>query len=132
MTAIADVAPLGRYRRTIEGADFSLEANTDAVPGDGRFYLLRNGEVELSSEEFPRAMEAYTQLCREHWQTGLESEEAEERISSAWGILTLEPEHKVAVQVIQEDGSADDRKRMEQARKRRRFAKNRRGRRPGA
>ena len=123
MSTVPGAAPYGRYRRHIEGSDFSLEANTSAVPADGRFYLLRNGEVVLQSSEFPEAIEAYNNLCREFWQNRLDSEEVSQRVASAWGLLSLDPEDKVAQENIKQDGSDNDRKRLEQDRNRRRLQK---------
>ncbi|MGV3723636.1 MAG: hypothetical protein ACO1SX_22290 [Actinomycetota bacterium] len=124
----ADVSPSMRYRRHIEGTDFSLEANTDATPEAGHFYVLRGGEVELVSDEFPTAMAAYQGLCKEHWLNRLVSQNHSERMASAWGLVGLEPDHKDALEVIRTDGSDDDRKRLEQVRRRKRFAKRKPGR----
>lgn len=124
----ADVSPLMRYRRHIEGTDFSLEANTESVPEEGHFYLLRNGEVKLVSDEFPEAMEAYQGLCREYWQDHLDSRDRDARMASAWGLVGLEPDHKDAIELIKNEGSEEDRKRLEQVRRRKRFAKRRPGR----
>jgi len=124
----ADVSRLMRYRRHIEGTDFSLEANTEAVPEGGHFYLLRNGQVELKSDEFPEAMEAYQNLCRAHWQDQLKSVDPHERMASAWGLVGLEPNNVSALELIRTEGSEDDKKRLEQVRRRKRFSKQRSGR----
>lgn len=124
----ADVSPLMRYRRHIEGTDFSLEANTEAVPESGHFYLLRNGEVELMSDEFPEAMEAYQGLCREYWKDHLKSGDRQERMASAWGLVGLEPNNESALELIRNEGTEDDKKRLEQVRRRKRFSKQRAGR----
>jgi hypothetical protein len=124
----ADVSPSMRYRRHVEGTDFSLEANTEATPESGRFYLFRGGKVELVSEAFPEVMEAYQKLCKKHWQNGLESDVLSERMASAWGLVGLEPDNKDALEVIRTDGTDDDRKRLEQVRRRKRFAKRKPGR----
>jgi hypothetical protein len=123
LSAIPESAPYGRYRRHIEGADFSLEANTGTVPSDGCFYLLRNGEVLLQSSEFPKAIEAYNGLCREFWESRLDSSDVAQRVASAWGLLSLDPEDKQALEIIRQDGSDNDRKRLEQDRNRRRLQK---------
>jgi hypothetical protein len=123
MSTVPGAAPYGRYRRHIEGADFSLEANTPSVPNDGSFYLLRNGEVVLQSSDFPEAIEAYNNLCREFWMNRLESAEIAQRVAGAWGLLSLDPEDKVAQEIIKQDGSDNDRKRLEQDRNRRRLQK---------
>lgn len=124
----ADVSRLMRYRRHIEGTDFSLEANTEAVPERGHFYLLRNGRVELMSDEFPEAMEAYQGLCREYWKDHLKSVDPHQRMASAWGLVGLEPNNESALELIRNEGSEDDKKRLEQVRRRKRFSKQRAGR----
>lgn len=124
----ADVSRLMRYRRHIEGTDFSLEANTEAAPEGGHFYLLRNGRVELQSDEFPEAMEAYQSLCRAHWVDQLQSVDPHERMASAWGLVGLEPNNVSALELIRTEGSEDDKKRLEQVRRRKRFSKQRSGR----
>lgn len=121
----ADVSRLMRYRRHIEGTDFSLEANTEAVPEGGHFYLLRNGEVEFMSDEFPQAMEAYQGLCRAHWQDQLNSGDPLRRMASAWGLVGLDSNHVNALELIRNEGSEDDKKRLEQVRRRKRFSKQR-------
>jgi len=121
----ADVSRLMRYRRHIEGTDFSLEANTEAAPEAGHFYLLRNGRVELQSDEFPEAMEAYQNLCRAHWLAQLKSVDPHERMASAWGLVGLEPNNVSALELIRTEGSEEDKKRLEQVRRRKRFSKQR-------
>ena len=128
MEAIAELAPSTRYRRQIDGADFSLEANTEAAPKPGRFYVLRDGEVAMESDHFPEAAQAYQALCREYWTDRLQSEERGVRLASAWGLVGLEPTHKDANEVIKEDGTPADCQRLDQARRRSRFAKARGGR----
>lgn len=124
MTYVEDMRlnPSMPYRRHLEGADFSLEANTDSVPHNGRFYLLRNGKVTMESEAFAEAMEAYQGLCKEFWTGRLESADARVRLSSAWGLVGLEPNHPAALQVIRDDGTENDAKRLEQVRRKKRFA----------
>ena len=124
----ADVSRLMRYRRHVEGTDFSLEANTEAVPEAGHFYVLRRGAVELVSDEFPVAMQAYQDLCRKHWQDQLESTDSGRRMASAWGLVGMEPDHAGALEVIRNDGTEDDKKRLEQVRRRKRFANRKPGR----
>ena len=70
------VTPQAHYRRHLEGADFSLEANTEATPEAGHFYLLRSGQVLLRSDDFNTSELAYQQLCHEHWESQLESNDA--------------------------------------------------------
>ena len=57
--------PHGRYRRAPAGADFSLEANTEDVPQEGRFYILKGGEVSLDTEDFQEALTEYNRLCKD-------------------------------------------------------------------
>jgi len=97
-----------RYCRRLQSGDFSLEANTEAAPETGQFYLLRAGEVLLRSEDFQTVQVAYQGLCREHWERHLISESASQRMTSAWGLLGMEPAHRAATAVIEQDGSVDD------------------------
>jgi hypothetical protein len=113
-----EISPHGRYRRTLQGADFSLEANTRAVPQPRRFYLLKDGEVVFDSRDFGEAVGAYKDMCREYWKDHLKSGDPEQRISSAWGLLGLDPEDQDAAAVVKEDGDAAARKRLEQMRRR--------------
>lgn len=113
MTTAATVSGGGRYCRRIEGADFSLQANTDDVPEVGHFYLLRNGVVLHKSKTLGSAEAAYKTLCREFWEDGLTSESVPARMASAWGLLSSDPEHVAATQVVQRDGSPTDCLRME-------------------
>jgi hypothetical protein len=115
MMVTAALAPpqWGRYLRHLEGGDFSLEANTDSVPEGGHFYLLRNGQVLLQSDDFSSAEAAYKDLCREHWEGCLGSECPVARFSSAWGLLGLDPKHQAAAALIRTDGTPADRRRLE-------------------
>jgi hypothetical protein len=112
--------PHGRYRRGLQGASFSLEANTESVPADGRYYVLQDGEVSLATSEFPEALAEYNRLCREFWESRLEDEAPQVRVAAAWGLIHLEPTDKTAQAVIQKDGSPQDRKRLDQMQSRRR------------
>ena len=119
--------PHGRYRRGLEGADFSLESNTEAVPADGRYYILRGGEVALATEDFTEALTEYNRLCREFWCARLEDPASQVRVAAAWGILSLDATDKVAQAVIARDGSAQEKKRLDQAQSRRRALRARSG-----
>ena len=120
-TDLVMVMPPGaRYVRHIEGTDFSLEANTERVPDDGRFYLLHRGSIELVTDDFRYALVAYHALCRTHWRRQLRGRDAAQRLASAWGLVGLEPEHEEARAVIREEGSPEDRKRLEQVRSKKR------------
>lgn len=108
--------PLGRYHRHLAGADFSLEANTPAAQVPGQFYVLRGGNVLMSSDDFTQAEAFYKELCRQFWVEHLASPDPAIGIASAWGLLGLNVYDATAAQVVQEHGSAADRKRLEQMR----------------
>ena len=95
--------PHGRYRRSLDGADFSLEANTENVPDEGKFYVMRAGKVVVGSEDFDEATNAYHALCRDFWMERLESESIPIRVSAAWGLLGLDSADKNAIAVITRD-----------------------------
>ena len=59
--------PGTRYFRSIEGSDFSLEANTENVPRDGRYYIRQGGEITFSSNQLGDARELYEGLCNGFW-----------------------------------------------------------------
>lgn len=122
-TTTSELAPQTRYRRQIKGASFSLEANTEAVPDDGHFYLLKDGEVELRSDSFTEAVDAYNRMCRNYWAEHLESDDHEERMASAWGLIALDSSNAAAIEVIRQDGTDKDVQRMEQLRKKARFGR---------
>src|SRR4051794_28300899 len=84
------------YRRRIEGANFSLEANTEAAPEPGHYYVLREGEVLLRTNDLASAEAAYQQLCRECWESHLPSTDARVRRMSALGLLGQNPDHPAA------------------------------------
>lgn len=119
--------PHGRYKRGLQGADFTLEANTEAVPSDGRYYVLRGGEELLATEEFQEAVAFYNGLCRDFWSVRLEDPAIPVRIAAAWGILSLDSADKTAQTVIHEFGSPQERKRLDQAQSRRRALRARTG-----
>jgi hypothetical protein len=121
----APAPPHGRYRRALAGATFSLEANTEAVPGDGRFYVLRDEEIALATEDFQEAQAAYFELCRAFWSDRLDSEDRGVRMQAAWGLLGLDANHREAQNVITRDGTPQERKRLEQAQSRRRALRSR-------
>jgi hypothetical protein len=117
--------PHGRYRRALAGADFSLEANTESVPGDGRFYILRDSQIHLETEDFQEAITEYNRLCRDFWSGRLDNEDVPIRIQAAWGLLGLDSTDKEAQAVINRDGSPQEKKRLEQAQSRRRALRSR-------
>src|SRR5690349_20271919 len=100
MVETSPAPPHGRYRRGLEGANFSLEANTESVPGDGRYYVLQEGEIVLASAEFQEAITEYNRLAREFWLGRLEDEQTQIRVAAAWGLLGLDPNDKNAQGVI--------------------------------
>lgn len=120
MAEVRPAPPHGRYKRGLEGADFTLESNTEAVPSDGRYYVMQAGEEILATTEFEEATAAYHKLCREFWAVRLESESPQVRVAAAWGLLGLDSTDKVAQGIILQDGTAQERKRLEQAQSRRR------------
>ena len=117
--------PHGRYKRGLEGATFTLEANTENVPADGRFYILENDEVALATADFQEAITEYNRRCREFWTERLESEVTQTRIAAAWGLLGLDATNKQAQAVIVRDGSPQEKKRLDQAQSRRRALRGR-------
>ncbi|MFN3651629.1 MAG: hypothetical protein ACK47B_18790 [Armatimonadota bacterium] len=114
----AELAPNTFYRRHLPGTDFSLEANTREVPKKGCFYLLKRGGVVFSSPKFPEALHAYHELCQSYWEERLEADDATERLTAAWGLLGIDPDHKVAAEIIREEGEPDEKKRLEGIRRR--------------
>jgi hypothetical protein len=108
-----------RYYRHLESGDFSLQANTEAVPEPGHFYVLQQGRVLLRSDDFDVAEAAYQDLCRAHWGRQLESESLSCRMAGAWGLLGLEPTHRDATAVIEQDGGTKDQARLVHLRNRR-------------
>jgi hypothetical protein len=108
------------YRRSLPGADFSLEANTEAVPEVGHFYLFQGGRELLRSDDYECAEAAYQQLCRDFWEGRLESGDAGARRSSALGLLGQDPGHPAAAAVLRQDGTAADAARIERARSKKR------------
>jgi hypothetical protein len=113
--------PWGRYHRQVEGADFSLEANTELAPEADHFYLLRCGEVLLCSADFSTAEAAYKALCHEFWVGRLRSEDRAVRVAGAWGLLGQDLQHRHAAEVIRDDGTPGDQKRMEMLRRKKQF-----------
>jgi len=117
--------PHGRYRRGLAGADFSLEANTESTAEPGRFYIFQNGAVILDTDDFAEATSRYNKLCEEFWKARLEDGDRALRVAAAWGLLGLDATNKEAVGVITQDGTAAERKRLEQAQSRRRALRTR-------
>jgi hypothetical protein len=99
--------------------------NTEDVPSDGRYYVLRGGEVVLATAEFPEALAEYNRLCRDFWLSRLEDPQPKIRIAAAWGLLSLDSSDRNAIAVITRDGSPQERKRLEQSQSRRRALRSR-------
>lgn len=110
-----------RYSRRLDGGDFSLEANTEAVPEPGFFFLMHRGRVLLQSVDYALVEAAYHQLCREHWEAQLLSGASAQRLAGAWGLLGLEPAHLPAAAVIDRDGTPQDQARLLRSRNRQRY-----------
>jgi hypothetical protein len=125
MADVVTAPPHGRYRRQLKDAGFSLEANTESVPGDGRYYVLRGGETILVSEEFQDALTEYNRLCKEFWLGRLDDPIPQNRVAAAWGLLGLDPTDKTAIAVITENGTPQEKKRLDQAQSRRRALRGR-------
>lgn len=106
------------YCRRLAGTDFSMEANTPATTRADCFFLLRGTEVLLQGKDFAVVEAAYKQLCAGFWEEHLTSSDAALRLSSAWGLLGQNAEHRRAREVIGIDGSDADRRKMEFARER--------------
>jgi hypothetical protein len=117
------IAPFGRYHRHLAGADFTLEANTAAANTPGLFYVFVGGKVLLESDDFGQAESCYKDLCRQYWDEHLASPDRAVGLASAWGLLGLNLNHAAAGALVQELGTAADRKRLEQLRGRARAMK---------
>ncbi len=112
----------GAFTRRIDGADFSLEANTPRVPADRAYYVLRGGEIIFRSEAYPEALAHYQELCQEHWERQLEGDEAT-RLNAARGLYALDAQHPRAVAILKSAGDASDHRRLAQAAQRQAYLK---------
>jgi hypothetical protein len=110
-----------RYRRCLARGNFSVEANTEAVPEPGFFFLLQDGKVLLQTVDYDLVEARYNQLCRDHWEGQLHSASSAQRVAGAWGLLGLEPAHHAAAAVIDQDGTPQDQARLLRSRSRQRF-----------
>lgn len=123
MNIDTDPQPLGRYVRSLAGADFSLQANTAAAPDPGFFYVLAGSRVVLRSEDFAEAQAHYKELCRVFWSERLDSSDRAAAMASAWGLLGLDIDNAAAARLITRLGSPADQKRLQQLRNRARFSR---------
>jgi hypothetical protein len=126
--SVASRTPLGYFRRWIEGSDFSLEANTPAVPGDDCFYVLEAGEVRLGTSDFATATAAYESLCLAYWEERLTSVDLPTRLLAARGLFRRDQEHPVAGELLTRLGDDRDRSTVGKARHRAAFLRRRQGR----
>jgi len=117
---IPSPTPHGYFRRWIEGSDFSLEANTGAVPPDDLFYVVEAGEIRLSTDDFAAATALYESLCVAYWEERLTSEDTATRLLAARGLFRMNSEHPVAGPML--TGQGDDRDRASVGKARHRAA----------
>lgn len=119
--------PHGHFRRWIEGSDFSLEANTAAVPSQDCFYVLKAGEVRLGTSDFRAATEVYEGLCVEYWEARLSHVDLPTRLLAARGLFRHNHEHAVAGDLLTRYGDELDRATVGKARHRTAFLRRREG-----
>jgi hypothetical protein len=119
------LTPHGYFRRWIEGSDFSLEANTPAVPGDDLFYVLVAGEVRLSTNSFAAASIEYEDLCLRYWEERLNHADLPTRLLAARGLFRRNHEHPRAGELLASHGDAQDRTTVAKARHRASFLRRR-------
>ena len=115
---VLGTTPHGYFRRWIEGADFSLEANTPAVPDHDLFYVLEAGEVRLGTSDFVVAAAVYQSLCMAYWEERLTSVDLPTRLFAARGLFRHNQEHPVAGDLLAGQGDARDRATVGKARHR--------------
>lgn len=56
---------LSPYKHFIPKLDLSIERNTEQVPKDGKFYLIRQGQIIESFISIRKAEERFRQLVKE-------------------------------------------------------------------
>lgn len=111
----------GAFTRKIDGANFSLEANTPQVPADRAYYVLQAGQIIFRSEAYPEALSRYQELCQAYWESQLEDETT--RLNAARGLYALDAQHPRAVAILKADGDAGDHRRLAQAAQRQAYLK---------
>ena len=114
--------PRGPYRRWIEGTDFSLEANTTAVPQEGAYYVLQGGKVHFSSKDLSAATAEYDALCVAYWEALLQSQDRNTRLLGARGLFRRDHAHTSARRILSAEGTDHDRRLIAQATQRARHA----------
>src|SRR5436309_3286304 len=117
--------PHGYFRGWIEGSDFSLEANTPAVPGDDLFYVLVAGEVRLGTNSYVAASAEYEDLCRDYWEGRLNHVDLPTRLLAARGLFRRNQEHPRAGALLFSLGNERDRSTVAKARHRASFLQRR-------
>jgi hypothetical protein len=117
------MSPSGRYLRSLDGADFTLQANTSEAPEPGVFFVMQGDSVLFRSEDFDLASAHYKELCRAFWSEQLESADLKCGMASAWGLLGLDIDHAGAQRLITRNGSPADLKRLQQLRNKARHAR---------
>jgi hypothetical protein len=120
--SVPNPSPHGYFRRWIEGSDFSLEANTPAVPGKDRFYVLVAGEACLGTSNFAAASAKYEGLCvatthcvgtREQQLTHAD---LPTRLLAAQGLFRHNRDHLAARDLLARQGDERDRAAVARAR----------------
>jgi hypothetical protein len=112
----------GAFTRRIDGANFSLEANTPRVPADRAYYVLQGEQIIFRSEAYPEALAHYQELCQAHWEGQLEGDEAT-RLNAARGLYALDSQNSRAIAILKSAGDAGDHRRLAQAAQRQAYLK---------
>jgi hypothetical protein len=112
----------GAFTRRIDGANFSLEANTPRVPADRAYYVLQGEQIIFRSEAYPEALARYQELCQAHWEGQLEGDEPT-RLNAARGLYALDAQHPRAIAILKSAGDAGDHRRLAQAAQRQAYLK---------
>src|SRR2546421_5016023 len=115
--------PAGPVVRRLQGANLSLEINTDRVPADEACYVLKDGDIVFRSPEYPIALSEYQRLCAEYWEQMLDNADHETRLRAARGLYAQDSAHPRALAILKSDGNSQDRRRLEQASQRSAYAK---------
>jgi hypothetical protein len=119
------LTPHGYFRRWIEGSDFSLEANTPAVPGDELFYVLVAGKVRLATTDYLAANAEYDGLCQVYWEERLTGGDLPTQLLAARGLFRHNQEHAGVGELLARQGDERDRSTLAKARHRAAFLRRR-------